>query len=649
MENLVKKLNEAAKAYYSGHESIMSDKEYDELYAELQRMEQETGVVLPDSPTHRVGYEVVSELLKVKHEYPALSLDKTKDREELKKWLGEHIGILSWKLDGLTAVATYDNGKLVSLVTRGNGEVGEDVTHNAKYIEGLPVQIPFMGHLVIRGETLISYPNFEKINATIVNPDDKYKNPRNLASSSLRLLDSSIAAKRHLHFRAFEVVYPEMVTISDSLDWLDTMRIDHVAFWKVNAATIFNVIEILENCINNNLLDDPTDGLVLTYNDIAYGKSLGTTGKFPKHSIAFKWQDDAVETTIRNIEWSASRTGLINPVAVFDPIELEGTTVTRASVHNIQYMRDLELGKNDTITVYKANKIIPQIDENLTKNGNYFEVPEYCPVCGKPTVRKFNKERTSEFLYCMNAECPAKHVGKYTRLVERDALNVKGLSSAKMEQFVNLGYLKEFADLYHLERYKEEIVSMEGFGEKSYQNMIDAIETSRATTFRQLFYALGIPGAGHDVAKILESHLADPKVENLLSLTRRRDAYTVLTSYEGIGDITADAIIQWFWWHADEYQRLCQELTIMEETSTSKQDLAGKIFVITGKLENYPNRDALKSEIEARGGKVAGSVSKNTSYLINNDVTSTSGKNKKAKELGVTIISEEDFKKLFSK
>lgn len=649
MENLVKKLNEAAKAYYSGHESIMSDKEYDELYAELQRMEQETGVVLPDSPTHRVGYEVVSELLKVKHEYPALSLDKTKDREELKKWLGEHIGILSWKLDGLTAVATYDNGKLVSLVTRGNGEVGEDVTHNAKYIEGLPVQIPFMGHLVIRGETLISYPNFEKINATIVNPDDKYKNPRNLASSSLRLLDSSIAAKRHLHFRAFEVVYPEMVTISDSLDWLDTMRIDHVAFWKVNAATIFNVIEILENCINNNLLDDPTDGLVLTYNDIAYGKSLGTTGKFPKHSIAFKWQDDAVETTIRNIEWSASRTGLINPVAVFDPIELEGTTVTRASVHNIQYMRDLELGKNDTITVYKANKIIPQIDENLTKNGNYFEVPEYCPVCGKPTVRKFNKERTSEFLYCMNAECPAKHVGKYTRLVERDALNVKGLSSAKMEQFVNLGYLKEFADLYHLERYKEEIVSMEGFGEKSYQNMIDAIETSRATTFRQLFYALGIPGAGHDVAKILESHLADPKVENLLSLTRRRDAYTVLTSYEGIGDITADAIIQWFWWHADEYQRLCQELTIMEETSTSKQDLAGKIFVITGKLENYPNRDALKAEIEARGGKVAGSVSKNTSYLINNDVTSTSGKNKKAKELGVTIISEEDFKKLFSK
>lgn len=647
MKNLVRKLNEAAKAYYSGHESIMSDKEYDALYDELLKMEKETGIVLPDSPTQRVGFRVVSELKKITHEYSALSLDKTKDREALKKWLGAQIGVLSWKLDGLTAVATYDNGHLIRLVTRGNGEVGEDVTHNAKYIEGLPLQIPFMGHLVIRGETLISYPNFEKINATIVNLDDKYKNPRNLASSSLRLLDSSIAAKRHLHFRAFEVVYPEMITISDSLDWLDTMRIDHVAFWKVNAATIFNVIEILENIINKNLLDDPTDGLVLTYDDVAYGKSLGTTGKFPKHSIAFKWQDDAVETTIRNIEWSASRTGLINPVAVFDPVELEGTTVTRASVHNIQYIKDLELGKNDTITVYKANKIIPQIDENLTKNGNYFKVPEYCPVCGKPTVRKFNKERTSEFLYCMNAECPAKHVGKYTRLVERDALNVKGLSSARMEQFVNLGYLKEFADLYHLGRFKEELLSMEGFGEKSYQNMLEAIEESRATIFRQLFYALGIPGAGHDVAKILDARLEHPKAENLLLLARRKDAYTVLTSYEGIGDITADAIIQWFWWHADEYQRLCQELTIMEETNTNKQDLAGKIFVITGKLENYPNRDALKSEIEARGGKVFGSVSKNTSYLINNDVTSTSGKNKKAKELGVAIISEDDFKKMF--
>lgn len=646
MENLVKKLNEAAKAYYSGHESIMSDKEYDELYAELQEMEKASGVVLPDSPTQRVGYEVVSALPKVQHEYPALSLDKTKDVQELKKWLGYKNGILSWKCDGLTAVATWDNGHLTSLVTRGNGMIGEDVTHNAPYITGLPMEIPDTEHVVVRGEVVISYPDFEGINHKIADPEEKYKNPRNLAVSSLRQMDSYIASKRKLQFMAFQLVTPSKRTVENNFMWMELMNIQYVPHLVVNSDSLEDTISAYEKHLEEGKMEIPTDGLVLTYDDVLYGKSLGTTGKFPKHSIAFKWQDDAVETTIRNIEWSASRTGLINPVAVFDPVELEGTTVTRASIHNIQYMNSLELGKGDTITVYKANMIIPQIDENLTKNGNYFEVPDCCPVCGKPTVRKFNKEHTSEFLYCMNADCPAKHVGKYTRLVERDALNVKGLSSAKVEQFVGFGYLKEFADLYHLDQYKEELLSMEGFGEKSYQNMMKAIESSRTTTFRQLFYALGIPGAGHDVAKILDAHLEEPKAENLLSLARRKDAYMVLTSYEGIGNVTADAIIQWFWWHADEYQNLCQELMIEEKNIQAEQDLAGKIFVITGKLENYPNRDALKAEIEARGGKVSGSVSKTTNYLINNDVTSTSGKNKKAKELGVAILSEEDFKKL---
>ena len=646
MENLIKELNEAAKAYYSGHESAMSDKEYDELYAELQRMEQETGIVLSDSPTQRVGYEVVSTLPKVQHEYPALSLDKTKDVQELKKWLGYKNGILSWKCDGLTAIATWDNGHLTSLATRGNGMIGEDVTHNAPYIKGLPMEIPDTEHVVVRGEVVISYPDFEKINHKIADPEEKYKNPRNLAISSLRQMDSYIASKRDLQFMAFQLVTPSKRTIENNFMWMDLMNIQYVPHLFVNSDSLEDTIAVYEERLKEGKMEIPTDGLVLTFDDVLYGKSLGTTGKFPKHSIAFKWKDDAVETTIRNVEWSASRTGLINPVAIFDPVELEGTTVTRASIHNIQYMNALELGKGDTITVYKANMIIPQIDENLTKNGNYFEVPDYCPVCGKQTVRKFNKEHTSEFLYCMNADCPAKHVGKYTRLVERDALNVKGLSSARIEQLVNLGYLTEFADLYHLDQYKEELLSMEGFGEKSYKNMMDAIESSRTTTFRQLFYSLGISGAGHDVAKILEAHLEEPKVDNLLSLTRRKDAYAVLTSYEGIGDVTADAIIQWFWTHGEEYQRLCQELTIMEETSTSKQDLTGKVFVITGKLESYPNRNVLKAEIEARGGKVSGSVSKNTSYLINNDVTSTSGKNKKAKELGVVILSEEDFKKL---
>lgn len=646
MENLVKKLNEAAKAYYSGHESTMSDKEYDELYAELQKMEQETGIVLPDSPTQRVGYEVVSTLPKVQHEYPALSLDKTKDVQELKKWLGYKNGILSWKCDGLTAVATWDNGRLTSLVTRGNGMIGEDVTHNAPYIKGLPIEIPDTEHVVVRGEVVISYPDFEKINHKIANPEEKYKNPRNLAVSSLRLMDSYIASKRDLQFMAFQLVTPSKRTVENNFMWMDLMNIQCVPHLLVNSDSLEDTIAVYEDHLKEGKMEIPTDGLVLTFDDVLYGKSLGTTGKFPKHSIAFKWKDDAVETTIRNVEWSASRTGLINPVAIFDPVELEGTTVTRASIHNIQYMNSLELGKGDTITVYKANMIIPQIDENLTRNGNYFEVPDYCPVCGKPTVRKFNKEHTSEFLYCMNADCPAKHVGKYTRLVERDALNVKGLSSARMEQFVDLGYLKEFADLYHLDQHKEELLSMDGFGEKSYQNMISAIDASRITTFRQLFYALGIPGAGHDVAKILEAHLKEPMAENLLLLARRRDAYTVLTSYEGIGDVTAEAIIRWFAIHAAEYENLCKEITIVDKNVKVEQDLTGKIFVITGKLESYPNRDVLKAEIEARGGKVSGSVSKNTSYLINNDVTSNSGKNKKAKELRVAIISEEDFKKL---
>lgn len=646
MENLVKKLNEAAKAYYSGHESVMSDKDYDALYAQLQKLEKTSGVILPDSPTLRVGYEVISELQKVQHEYPALSLDKTKDVEELKKWLGYKKGVLSWKLDGLTAVATWEKGHLVSLVTRGNGTVGEDVTHNAPYIEGLPLEIPDTEHVVVRGEVVISYSDFEQINQEISDPDEKYKNPRNLAVSSLRLMDSYIASKRKLQFMAFQLVTPSKKTVTNNFMWLDFMNISYVPHVFVNDNSLEDAISVYEKHLKEGNMKIPTDGLVLTFDDVMYGKSLGTTGKFPKHSIAFKWKDDAVETTLRSIEWSASRTGLINPVALFDSVELEGTTVTRASIHNIQYMKDLELGKNDTITVYKANKIIPQIDENLTKNGALFKVPNCCPVCAKPTVRKFNKEHTSEFLYCMNVDCPAKHIGKYTRLVERDALNVKGLSSAKIEQFVDLGYLKEFADLYHLDQYKEEFLSMEGFGEKSYQNMMDAIEASRTTTFRQLFYALGIPGAGHDVAKILESHLVEPKAEHLLSLAKRKDAYVVLTSYEGIGDVTAKAIIQWFWNHAAEYQRLCQELHIVETVANSEHDLTGKIFVITGKLESYSNRDALKAEIEARGGKVSGSVSKNTSYLINNDVTSTSGKNKKAHELNVSIISEKEFKKL---
>ena len=645
MEQLVKKLNQAAKMYYSGNGSMMSDKEYDKLYEQLEKMEKETGIILPDSPTRRVGYQVVSKLPKVTHEYPALSLDKTKSVEELIKWANGKEIILSWKLDGLTLQVTYEKGIMEKCVTRGNGIVGEDVSHNAPYIQGLPQKIPYQGKLVVRGEVLISYADFD-----MINEDGEYKNPRNLASSSLRLLDSYTASKRCMHFKAFTLVFKEDMPskFTESLGWLKEQGLDTVEFAIVD--NMYTAVREFEKKVVS--YEFPTDGLVATFNDIAYGQSLGTTGKFPKHSIAFKWKDDTEETILRDIDWSASRTGLINPVAVFDPVELEGTTVKRASIHNIRYIEKLKLGYGDTITIYKANKIIPMIDDNLTKNGNYIPIPEVCPVCGGKTERRVNSDDTSESLYCTNPQCPAKHIGRYTRLVERDGLNVIGLSKAAIEKFVDSGFLHEFRDLYHLQEYKDQILEMEGMGEKSYQNMIDAIESSRTTTFRQFFYSLGIPEAGHDVAKILEKECSRRKTRFFEDMAGAADGVEKFQKMSGIGEVIAQNLCCWYKEHKEEYQNLLYELTITDdevEDNFTVQDLVGKTFVITGKLETYPNRDALKSEIESRGGKVSGSVSKNTTYLINNDTESMSGKNKKAKELGITVISESDFKNLFSK
>lgn len=557
MKQLVKKLNEAARNYYSELEvTKMSDREYDMLYDKLVAMEKESGVVLPDSPTLRVGYVVVSGLKKAEHKYPALSLDKTKDPAVLVKWADGKETVLSWKEDGLTLVASYQDGKLVSAVTRGNGYIGEDVMHNAPYIAGLPLEIPYKKELVVRGEVLISYEDFEK-----------------------------------------------------------------------------------------------TDGLVLAYRDRKYGLSLGTTGKFPKHSIAFKWEDDAKETTLKEIEWSASRTGLINPVAIFEPVDLEGTVVKRASIHNLRYLQDLRLGYGDTITVYKANMIIPQIAENLTQNGNLIKIPEVCPVCGKPTEKRLGKD--TEALYCTNPDCAAKHVGKYVRMAERDALNVVGMSKAAIEKFVERGFLTQLSDLYHLEEHKEEIMDMDGFGEKSYEKMIQAIESSQKTTFKQFFYALGIPGIGHDVAKILEKHFnkenGKTKTDLLYDLGMKENAISELTALEGIGLTTATTLFDWIREHSKEYFSLRKELDIIDDnittSSVTKQDLAGKTFVITGSLETYANRNELKKEIEERGGKVSGSVSKKTSYLISNE-DSSSSKSVKAKELGVKIITETEYKSL---
>ena len=619
MKELVNKLNEARKAYYFGEQSPLSDREYDALYDRLVSMEVETGIILPGSPTQEVGYTVVSELSKVKHEQKALSLDKTKDVHFLETWLGTQDGVLSWKMDGMTVVATYENGQLIMAATRGNGEIGENVTHNARCIKGLPMKIRETGKVIVRGECILSYNDFEKIKES---ENGEYKNPRNLANASLRLYDSKKASTRHLQFKAFTLVEcPKMPkTVEESFHWMEKQGFTVVEYKKVTAFTIKETItDYFEKEVESYTF--PTDGLVLCMDDIAYGVSLGVTNKFPRNSIAFKWQDDSVETTLTDVIWSPSRTGLINPVALFKPVEIEGTMVTKASLHNLSYLSLLQLGYGDTITIYKANKIIPQVDENLTMNGNYIKIP---------------------------AKCPAKHIGKYTRLVERDALNVTGIAKSAIETFVKNGFLMTFADLYHLDTYKEQIVAMDGFGEKSYNNMIKAIEQSRNTTFRQLFYALGIPGVGHDVAKILQKELAEPVAETLVNLVFSENALEKLMAMNGIGKVNASSIINWFKKNIKEYIDLCAELNIQleKENASDETDLSGKIFVITGTLTGYPNRKALKEEIERRGGKVAGSISSKTTYLINNDILSTSSKNKKAKELGIPIISEEIFKTL---
>lgn len=663
MEKLVEKLNNAAKEYYSGRESGMSDKEYDRLYDELLLMESETGKVLPNSPTRNVGYEVVSELAKKNHEQPALSLDKTKDREALAEWLGDKEGCLSWKCDGLTIVLTYDvpnhffpyqEAELQTAVTRGNGIVGEDVTHNAPFIEGIPSSIGFSGKMIVRGEVMTSFENFEKINESIADPDEKYKNPRNLTSGSLRMMDSKKAAVRHMMFKAFELVYMEgdddIFTHQTELSFLKSLGFSVVENVVVNAGNVVKEVGKFEKKVEK--LPYPTDGLVLTYNDIAYGRSLGTTGKYPKGSIAFKWADETEETVLRDVEWSASASGLLNPVAVFDPVELDGATVKRASIHNVRYLQNMELGYGDVVTIYRSNMVIPQLDKNLTKNGNYIKIPDTCPVCGAATKREVSSDGESEFLKCTNPECAAKHVGRFERLVCRDGLNVVGLAGSAIEDFLSSGFIHAPSDIFHLSQHKDAIIAMEGYGKKSYEKLISSVEKARHTTFRQFFYSLGIPGVGHDVAKILEakynaeSESGHTKTEMLEAELNAPEGFDSLKALDGIGDVRAKAMVEWWTQHKHEYFAVKKEIFIDDdkvEVSQVEKDLAGLTFVITGGLSHYNNRDELKHEIESRGGKVSGSVSKNTSFLINNDVSSTTGKNKKAKELGIPVISEEYF------
>lgn len=641
MRQLVSMLNEASKAYYAQDREVMPNYEYDRLYDELVELEKITGVVLTNSPTVKVGYEAVDELPKERHEAPMLSLAKTKSREELQSWLNGKQGILSWKLDGLTIVLTYSNGRLVKAVTRGNGEVGEVITNNARVFCNLPVSIPCQGELILRGEAVISYSDFAKINSEIADVDAKYKNPRNLCSGSVRQLNNEITANRNVRFYAFHMVKAEGVDFQDSREaqflFLKGQGFDVVEYRLVDQDTILEAVNYFEQKIND--YDIPSDGLVLTYEDMAYGRSLGRTAKFPRDSIAFKWADELRETTLQEIEWSASRTGLINPVAIFEPVELEGTTVSRASVHNISILRGLKLGIGDRITVYKANMIIPQIAENLTGSDN-LEIPDRCPVCGQPTQIKQVNEVQS--LYCLNPDCDAKKIKAFTLFVSRDALNVDGLSESTLEKFLASGFLHEFADLFKLSRYEEEITQMEGFGEKSYRNLQESLERARNTTLPRLIYGLGIENIGVANAKMLCRYFQ-------FDLARLRNASAEeLAEIDGIGEVIALSVRAFFdeEKNREQLERLLPELNIaVEVIEEGAQTLAGMSFVITGSLHHFENRNLLKEEIERKGGKVTGSVTGKTTCLVNNDTASQSSKNKKAKELGVRIVSEEEFLK----
>lgn len=641
MKELHRQLLAASRAYYQESREIMSNFEYDRLYDELLELEKETGTVLAGSPTQKVGYEVLSELPKEAHEAPMLSLDKTKEVPVLQEWLGSQKGLLSWKLDGLTIVLTYEGGELVKAVTRGNGEIGEVITNNARVFSNVPLRIPYQGQLILRGEAIIKYSDFARINEEIEDVDAKYKNPRNLCSGSVRQLNNEITAKRSVNFEAFmlvRAVNPEVDfhnSRKEQFEWLKTQGFDVVEYKEVTAVTLPDAVAEFAEAIQS--YDIPSDGLVLLMDDIAYGDALGRTAKFPRNSIAFKWADEIRETTLREIEWSASRTGLINPVAIFDPVELEGTTVSRASVHNISIMEAMKLGEGDTITVYKANMIIPQIAENLTRSGNIV-IPELCPVCGgKTQIRQMNDVKS---LYCTNPDCQAKKIKSFSLLVSRDALNIDGLSEATLEKFIAAGFIHSYADMFHLDRHKEAIVSMEGFGEKSYENLMAAVKKASHTNLVRVVYGIGVAGIGLANAKMLCRSFGYD-FEKMRHATAEE-----LTAVDGIGAVLADAWIAYFASakNREAVDGLLAELTIENEAENTEAAIfAGMTFVITGSVEHFTNRKELQAAIEARGGKATGSVTAKTTYLINNDVTSNSSKNKKAKELGIPIISEQDF------
>lgn len=638
MKELVNILNQAAAVYYQGQDEIMSNYKYDKLYDELEQLEKETQMVLASSPTQKVGYEVISELPKETHAAPMLSLDKTKEVDQLAGWLGSQEGLLSWKMDGLTIVLTYQEGRLVKAVTRGNGQVGEVITNNAKTFKNIPLSIPFQGEMILRGEAVIPYSEFEKINRQLPE-EEQYKNPRNLCSGSVRQLNNEITAKRNVYFFAFALVEAQGEDFANAqqnkMEFMRRQGFDVVEYKLVTAQSLPEQVQWFAEKIRTN--DFPSDGLVLLMNDIAYGESLGRTAKFPRNAMAFKWADETADTTLREVEWSASRTGLINPVAVFDPVELEGTTVSRASVHNVSIVRQLRLGIGDTIQVYKANMIIPQIAQNLTGSGN-LEIPSVCPVCGEST--QIVRQNDVEVLTCGNPDCIAKKIKALSLFVSRDAMNIDGLSEATIEKLIGKGMIHELADLFRLKRYKEQIIAMEGFGEKSYQKLVDALEAARQTTPARFLYSLGIPNIGLSNAKMICKSFGDD-FEKVCHASEEQ-----LTQIDGVGEVIAQAFTVFFAQAKNQQmvEDLLQEVTLQADTPVAdSRSMEGLTFVITGSLDHFENRSQLKELIEQCGGKVTGSVTSKTSYLINNDSQSNSSKNKKARELGIPILTEEEW------
>ena len=632
MVELNKQLREAAKAYYQDAKEIMSNYDYDALYDELLELEKKTGIVLSDSVTQNVGYEVLSELKKVTHEKPMLSLDKTKSVETLQSWLSDQKAVISWKLDGLTIVLTYEDGELKQAVTRGNGYIGEDVTNNAKQFKNVPLRIPFKGRLIIRGEAVIKYTDFEQFSG-------EYKNPRNLCSGSVRQLDPAITRSRNVNLFVFSLVSSEgegaapIDSAMAQFDWLTNQGFQVVDHVLTDAKSLPDAVKKFAKDIET--YEVPSDGLVLLLEDIQYGLSLGMTAKFPRNAIAFKWTDEVSETKLKYIEWSPSRTGLINPVAVFEPVEIEGTTVSRASVHNVSIAEELALGVGDTITVYKANMIIPQIAENLTKSG-LTSVPDTCPACGQST--RIKKEQDVKTLICANPDCPAKKIKSFALLASRDAMNIDGLSEMTLEKLIGAGYIKTLSDVFRLNRFRTEIASMDGFGEKSADNLIEAAKKASQTTLPRFIYALGIPGIGVANAKMLAKKFT---LEEF-----RKAQLEDLTSVDGVGDVLAGQILDFLKNNSNEklIDELLENISIQEENAAETGNkLEGLTFVITGNLEHFENRKKLEEYIDLQGGKTSSSVSAKTSYLINNDINSGSSKNKKAKELGVEIITEKDF------